>query len=46
MCRLKVEHVTKRHGHAAVVDELTFTVAPGPVTCFLGPPGAAGSPGR
>ena len=39
MYRLEVEHVTKRHGHEAVVDDLTFTVAPGRVTCFLGPNG-------
>jgi len=40
---IKVEHVTKRYGHATVVDDLSFTVQPGRVTGFLGPNGAGKS---
>jgi ABC-2 type transport system ATP-binding protein len=40
---LEIEHVTKRYGHEVVVDDLTFTVAPGRVTGFLGPNGAGKS---
>ena len=43
MYPLQVEHVTKRYGHEVVVDDLTFTVAPGRVACFLGPNGAGKS---
>jgi ABC-2 type transport system ATP-binding protein len=43
MYPLVIEHVTKRYGHEVVVDDLTFTVAPGRVTGFLGPNGAGKS---
>ncbi len=43
MLSLEIEHVTKRYGHDVVVDDLTFTVAPGRVTGFLGPNGAGKS---
>ena len=43
MYPLEIEHLTKRYGHEVVVDDLTFTVAPGRVTCFLGPNGAGKS---
>lgn len=40
---LRVEHVTKRYGDRAVVDDLTFEVRPGRVTGFLGPNGSGKS---
>jgi ABC-2 type transport system ATP-binding protein len=40
---LVLDHVTKRYGATAVVDDLTFTVQPGRVTGFLGPNGAGKS---
>ena len=40
---LVIERVTKRYGREVVVDDLTFTVAPGRVTGFLGPNGAGKS---
>jgi len=40
---LRIENLTKRYGHATVVDDLSFTVAPGRVTGFLGPNGAGKS---
>ena len=40
---LAVEHLTKRYGNHAVVDDLTFTVEPGRVTGFLGPNGSGKS---
>jgi ABC-2 type transport system ATP-binding protein len=43
MYPLEIEHLTKRYGHEVVVDDLTFTVAPGRVTGFLGPNGAGKS---
>jgi ABC-2 type transport system ATP-binding protein len=43
MYPLEIDHVTKRSGHEVVVDDLTFTVAPGRVTGFLGPNGAGKS---
>lgn len=43
MLPLNIDHVTKHYGHDPVVDDLTFTVAPGRVTCFLGPNGAGKS---
>ena len=43
MYPLEIEHVTKRYGREVVVDDLTFTVAPGRVTGFLGPNGAGKS---
>jgi ABC-2 type transport system ATP-binding protein len=43
MLALTIDHVTKHYGKDVVVDDLTFTVAPGRVTCFLGPNGAGKS---
>ncbi len=43
MYPLEFEHLTKRYGQQAVVDDLTFTVQPGRVTGFLGPNGAGKS---
>ena len=43
MYPLEFEHLTKRYGREVVVDDLTFTVAPGRVTGFLGPNGAGKS---
>ena len=40
---LVVDHVTKRYGDRTVVDDLSFTVAPGRVTGFLGPNGSGKS---
>ena len=40
---LVLDHVTKRYGDHTVVDDLTFTVAPGRVTGFLGPNGSGKS---
>ena len=40
---LSVEHVTKRYGDSAAVDDLSFVVEPGRVTGFLGPNGAGKS---
>jgi ABC-2 type transport system ATP-binding protein len=40
---LVLDHVTKRYGDRTVVDDLTFTVAPGRVTGFLGPNGSGKS---
>ena len=40
---LVTEHLTKRYGDRAVVDDLTFTVEPGRVTGFLGPNGSGKS---
>ncbi|MGH1491987.1 MAG: ABC transporter ATP-binding protein [Acidimicrobiales bacterium] len=40
---LIIEHLTKRYGDHAVVDDLTFTVEPGRVTGFLGPNGSGKS---
>ena len=33
MLPLNIDHVTKHYGKDVVVDDLTFTVAPGRVTC-------------
>ena len=41
--RLVIDHLTKKYGHHAVVDDLTFTVEPGRVTGFLGPNGSGKS---
>jgi ABC-2 type transport system ATP-binding protein len=43
MYPLEIEHISKRYGREVVVDDLTFTVAPGCVTGFLGPNGAGKS---
>lgn len=43
MYPLEIEHLTKSYGREVVVDDLTFTVAPGRVTAFLGPNGAGKS---
>ena len=40
---LVIDHVTKRYGARTVVDDLSFTVAPGRVTGFLGPNGSGKS---
>lgn len=40
---LTIDHVTKRYGGRAVVDDLSFTVQPGRVTGFLGPNGSGKS---
>ncbi|TDQ45725.1 ABC transporter ATP-binding protein [Actinorugispora endophytica] len=40
---IEVRGLTKRYGGRVVVDDLTFTVAPGRVTGFLGPNGAGKS---
>ena len=41
--QIEIEHLTKRYGRRAVVDDLTFTVQPGRVTGFLGPNGSGKS---
>ncbi len=41
--RLVIEHITKKYGDRAVVDDLSFTVEPGRVTGFLGPNGSGKS---
>lgn len=40
---LFIEGLTKRYGHRAVIDSLTFTVEPGRITGFLGPNGSGKS---
>ncbi len=40
---IEVSELTKRYGHATVVDNLAFVVRPGMVTGFLGPNGAGKS---
>jgi len=37
---IEVEHLTKRYRGAAAVDDLSFNVPRGRITCFLGPNGA------
>lgn len=41
--RLVVDHVTKRYGGHAVLDDLSFIVEPGRITGFLGPNGSGKS---
>ena len=40
---IEIEHLSKRYGRHAVVDDLSFTVQPGRVTGFLGPNGSGKS---
>lgn len=40
---ITAEHLTKRYGETAAVDDLSFAVRPGVVTGFLGPNGAGKS---
>ncbi|TCD06784.1 ABC transporter ATP-binding protein [Erythrobacteraceae bacterium CFH 75059] len=40
---LEVSAVSKRYGGRAVVDRVSFTLAPGQVTCLLGPSGCGKS---
>lgn len=40
---ITIDHITKRYGDAAVVDDLSFVATPGRVTGFLGPNGAGKS---
>jgi len=37
---IRIDHLTKRYGAVAAVDDLTFDVGPGHITGFLGPNGA------
>ena len=37
---IRLDHVTKRYGPIAAVDDLSFEIRPGAVTGFLGPNGA------
>ncbi|GAA4659780.1 MULTISPECIES: ABC transporter ATP-binding protein [Amycolatopsis] len=43
MTAIEIQGLTKRYGPDTVVDDLSFTVAPGQVTGFLGPNGAGKS---
>lgn len=40
---IEINHLVKRHGSRAVVDDVSFTALPGRVTGFLGPNGAGKS---
>jgi ABC-2 type transport system ATP-binding protein len=40
---IAIDHLTKRYGRRLVVDDVSFTCAPGTVTGFLGPNGAGKS---
>ena len=37
--RVEIQHLTRRFGGRAVVDDVSLTVMPGQVTCLLGPSG-------
>ncbi len=37
--RIEIQHLTRRFGGRAVVDDVSLTVMPGQVTCLLGPSG-------
>ena len=37
---LKIEHLTKRYGEKAAVDDLTLHIAPGELCAFIGHNGA------
>lgn len=41
--RLEVQHITRRFGGRAVVDDVSLSVLPGQVTCLLGPSGCGKS---
>ncbi len=41
--RLEIEHLTRRYGGRAVVDDVSLRVMPGQVTCLLGPSGCGKS---
>ena len=41
--RLEIEHLTRRFGGRAVVDDVSLRVMPGQVTCLLGPSGCGKS---
>ena len=41
--RLEIEHMTRRFGGRAVVDDVSLRVMPGQVTCLLGPSGCGKS---
>ena len=41
--RLELANITRRFGGRAVVDDLSFSIAPGQVTCLLGPSGCGKS---
>lgn len=41
--RLEIQHITRRFGGRAVVDDVSLRVMPGQVTCLLGPSGCGKS---
>ena len=41
--RLRIEHITRSFGGRRVVDDVSFEVKPGQVTCLLGPSGCGKS---
>ncbi len=40
---IEARQLTKRYGKTVAVDDVSFVVQPGRVTCFLGPNGAGKS---